>query len=537
MEKELVNGSSVLKTSFSHLKPWKKGAKATDRFVWVSILGLPLIGWNHICIESIIEKAGKMVGYDITSVSQGSLTGVKVLLSTTSFETLNEHVLLVLDGDEFDISIMEMKPDFCPILSTIKHSMDITATLDEESCSDFATSDEVTAAGLKTTDPGGDRCATDITITEQQKTGVDSDFSLIFCQGHTGKTNNWDHTDTISKNACLFPETDETHNLQTIDQQLHNDTYQPPPAMSHDNRLKENMQEAADSDSSIDVSVQSVTGVGIEKKGITGQVKGTRLSNTSSAQVLRSSSKTARTLNLDQNQLQNSYSDFIRDLAEPQEVVDMELKERKRKKLRQIRRIGTKYTGIKRKKVKKNRHALANRGLADVAPDSYKNKYLKDNSSSPAIKSSSDKHADITSNHASMATETSDAQTSLPSPLSSQCSQQASSEAIKENNRNARSKTRKLKLLQASGSVANTTEKGVSSDSLNSGIKQGNVRFEAAYKDNQADGFDRVKETREMLHDAAALGLGIYQDLIGYEEGVRGNIDREVEEWTSANQL
>jgi len=277
-------------------------------------------------------------------------------------------------------------------------------------------------------------------------------------------------------------------------------------------------------------------------------VKGTRLINkatnpcvmglnTSSAQVLRPSSKIVRTLNLDQNQFQNSYSDFIRDLAKPQEVVEMELKERKRKKLRQIRRIGPKYTYIKVKKVKKDRHALAHSGLADVVPDSYRNTYLKDNGSSPAIKSSSDKHEDITSNHASMDTETSDAQASLPSPLSSQCSQQASSEAVKENNRNARSKTRKLKLLQASGSVANTIEKGVSSDSLNSGIKQGNVRFQTAYKDNQADGFDRDKETQEMLHDAAALGLGIYQDLMGHEEGVRGNIDREVDEWTSANQL
>ena len=27
MEKELVNGSSVLETSFSHLKPWKRGLK------------------------------------------------------------------------------------------------------------------------------------------------------------------------------------------------------------------------------------------------------------------------------------------------------------------------------------------------------------------------------------------------------------------------------------------------------------------------------------------------------------------------------
>jgi len=163
-------------------------------------------------------------------------------------------------------------------------------------------------------------------------------------------------------------------------------------------------------------------------------VKGTRLINkatnpcvmglnTSSAQVLRPSSKIVRTLNLDQNQFQNSYSDFIRDLAKPQEVVEMELKERKRKKLRQIRRIGPKYTYIKVKKVKKDRHALAHSGLADVVPDSYRNTYLKDNGSSPAIKSSSDKHEDITSNHASMDTETSDAQASLPSPLSSQCSQ------------------------------------------------------------------------------------------------------------------
>jgi hypothetical protein len=39
----------------------------------VSILGLPLVGWNRKCIETIVEGAGKMVGYDITSVSQGSL--------------------------------------------------------------------------------------------------------------------------------------------------------------------------------------------------------------------------------------------------------------------------------------------------------------------------------------------------------------------------------------------------------------------------------------------------------------------------------
>ncbi|KAG6768380.1 hypothetical protein POTOM_027294 [Populus tomentosa] len=215
MKKELVNGSSVLETSFSHLKPWKKGAKAIDRFVWVSTLGLPLIGWNRRCIISTIQKVGKMVGYDITSVSQGSLTRVKVLLSTTSFETLNEHVLLVLDGDEFEISIMEMKLDFSTLLSIIKHSMDAIGIqiVDEESCNEFESSDDVMAAGTKITDPCGDRWAMDITLTEKQKADTDSDFSLILYQGHTGPTNNLDHTNTISKITYLFPKTKETHNL------------------------------------------------------------------------------------------------------------------------------------------------------------------------------------------------------------------------------------------------------------------------------------------------------------------------------------
>jgi hypothetical protein len=33
-----------------------------------------------------------------------------------------------------------------------------------------------------------------------------------------------------------------------------------------------------------------------------------------------------------------------------------------------------------------------------------------------------------------------------------------------------------------------------------------------------------------MIHDAVALGLGKSQDLKVYEEGIRGNINREVDE-------
>jgi hypothetical protein len=49
--------------------------------------------------------------------------------------------------------------------------------------------------------------------------------------------------------------------------------------------------------------------------------------------------------------------------------------------------------------------------------------------------------------------------------------------------------------------------------------------------------FDSEKETQEMIQDAVALGLGNPQELKGYEEGIMRNIDREVDEWTSVNQL
>jgi hypothetical protein len=146
---------------FSSIKPWKREVKTVDRFAWVYILGLPLIGWNRKCIESMVEDAGKMIGYDITSVSQGSLMGVKVLLSTTSFTTLNKQLSLILDGEEFDISVMEMKPGFSPLLTTIKYSMDTSGTeeSDEETCNKFTPSEEFSPASIN--EPEADRTSTE----------------------------------------------------------------------------------------------------------------------------------------------------------------------------------------------------------------------------------------------------------------------------------------------------------------------------------------------------------------------------------------
>ncbi|KAG6737121.1 hypothetical protein POTOM_059884 [Populus tomentosa] len=161
MEKELINSNFALVNYFSSIKSWKREVKAVDRFVWVSILGLPLIGWNRRCIESMVEDADKMIGYDITSVSQGSLMGVKVLLCTTSFKTLNKQLSLILDGEEFDISVMEMKLGFSPLLTTIKYSMDTLGTEEsnEESCSKITPPEEFSSASIN--EPEADRTLTD----------------------------------------------------------------------------------------------------------------------------------------------------------------------------------------------------------------------------------------------------------------------------------------------------------------------------------------------------------------------------------------
>jgi hypothetical protein len=69
------------------------------------------------------------------------------------------------------------------------------------------------------------------------------------------------------------------------------------------------------------------------------------------------------------------------------------------------------------------------------------------------------------------------------------------------------------------------------------GIQQGNVRYQITCNNNQADGFDKEKEFQEMIQDAVTLGLGNPRDLTAYEDGIWSNIDREVDEWTSINQL
>jgi hypothetical protein len=172
--------------------------------------------------------------------------------------------------------------------------------------------------------------------------------------------------------------------------------------------------------------------------------------------------------------------------------------------------------------------------LAMKVTSTQNNTPLQGTMSSPVIESSG---VGKNHNYASMNDETNGKHLHLPPLLNLQSSPQTSADATNENANENSHKIRKLKLLQASGSVANTMKDCDSSDSLNSGIQQGNIRFQITCMKHQDNGFDSEKETQEMIQDVVALGLGNPQELKGYEEGIMRNIEREVDEWTSVNQL
>ncbi|XP_073265324.1 uncharacterized protein [Populus alba] len=186
----------------------------------------------------------------------------------------------------------------------------------------------------------------------------------------------------------------------------------------------------------------------------------------------------------------------------------------KDKKLRRARRVAPKSSFNKKKNVLKVKSFAAH--IPNGAPNLF------------AMKNH---------NYASTDDETSVMHLHLPPLLNPQSNPQTFSDATNENTNEKNSKTRKLKLLQASGSVANTMEDCDSSDSLNSGIQQGNIQFQITCTKHQDNGFDSEKETQEMIQDAVALGLGNPQELKGFKEGIMRNIDREVDEWTSVNQF
>ncbi|KAG6737372.1 hypothetical protein POTOM_058888 [Populus tomentosa] len=126
VQQEQAKEGSLLQSIFSNLRQWEGRTRAHDRFAWIVIFGLPMEGWNKNCIDILLQSWGNIIGYDTTCVSQGSISGIRVLINTRKLEPLHDQVILELDGTQVDVSLQEIKGDLIPSLTTVKHSMDVS---------------------------------------------------------------------------------------------------------------------------------------------------------------------------------------------------------------------------------------------------------------------------------------------------------------------------------------------------------------------------------------------------------------------------
>jgi hypothetical protein len=60
---------------------------------------------KYDCISSILEVHGKIIGYDMTSISKGFLEAVCVLITTEQHDALNENVSLKIDDEIMKIKV------------------------------------------------------------------------------------------------------------------------------------------------------------------------------------------------------------------------------------------------------------------------------------------------------------------------------------------------------------------------------------------------------------------------------------------------
>jgi hypothetical protein len=125
-QQEQAKEGSLLQSLFSNLRQWEGRTRAHDRFAWIAIFGLPMEGWNKNCIDTLLQSWGNIVGYDTTCVSQGSISGIRVLINTIKLEPLHDQVILELDGAQVDVILQEIKGELIPSLTTVKHSMDVS---------------------------------------------------------------------------------------------------------------------------------------------------------------------------------------------------------------------------------------------------------------------------------------------------------------------------------------------------------------------------------------------------------------------------
>ncbi|GLT45722.1 hypothetical protein SLA2020_195340 [Shorea laevis] len=116
--KEIVeNAKQWLNQWFDDIKPWSPNMVATERFVWLKCLGVPLQVWGSEFFASIASTWGTFISLDDNTRLKKRFDVAKVLISTSEQKTITENLIYKINGHMYSIkcSEEEVNPG-CPYL-------------------------------------------------------------------------------------------------------------------------------------------------------------------------------------------------------------------------------------------------------------------------------------------------------------------------------------------------------------------------------------------------------------------------------------
>ena len=104
MVRELVVNKETMLSIMDEIHPWKEEEACKVRRTWLLCRGVPLHGWSKTNTEKIGEVWGKVVSSDLP---MHDLKAARVQIDTTIFSLINSWICLVLNGNVYDIFVME----------------------------------------------------------------------------------------------------------------------------------------------------------------------------------------------------------------------------------------------------------------------------------------------------------------------------------------------------------------------------------------------------------------------------------------------
>ncbi|KAG6737957.1 hypothetical protein POTOM_059489 [Populus tomentosa] len=145
---------------------------------------------------------GFIAGYNTTCVSQGSISGIRVLIRTIKMEPLHDKVSLKLDEIQGKVLLNKIKGDFIPSLTTVKHSMDVSL------CTESVISDDEE-----------DETKTISVATIPRATRQNTEFEFICTLGYQDQNDNIFPNTGISA-LYLHPEIVDFYSHATLSEEL-----------------------------------------------------------------------------------------------------------------------------------------------------------------------------------------------------------------------------------------------------------------------------------------------------------------------------